>query len=65
MIAEYIDPDDSLVEFGVRTLDNIVVQMLLVPKSIHSLEYEVEQRFQVLRARTGYENVGISMRKCR
>lgn len=65
MVSEYVDPDDSLVEFGIRALDDIVVQMLLIPKGIHPLEDKVEQRLQVLRTRTGHEDIGVSMRKCR
>ena len=38
----YIDSDDSLLEVGIRGLDDLVVCMVLVIEGIETFEYELE-----------------------
>jgi hypothetical protein len=64
MLPEDVHPHDGLVEVRVRTLHNVVIQVLLITKNVHALEDEVEQCLQVLRTRTGDENVRVSVCKC-
>jgi len=59
--SENVDSNDGLVEVGVRALDDVVVEMLLVTESVHSLEDELEEGLQVLRRRRGNEDVGVSV----
>ena len=63
MIPEDIHANDGLVEVGVRALRNIVVEVLLIAKRIHSLEDEVEQGLQVLWTGTGNEDIRVPVRK--
>lgn len=61
VIAEDIDADDSLVEVRIRTLHNVIIEVLLEAEYVHPLEDEIEQCFQVLWTRTCDEDVRVPM----
>lgn len=61
MLTEDVDPHDSSLPLGVGALDDIVIEVLLPSKLVESLEDELEQRFEVLGAGTGDEDVGVRM----
>ena len=60
VVVEDIDPDHGLVELRVGTLDQLVVQMLLVVEGVEALEDEIEEGVEVLRAGRGHEDVGVA-----
>ena len=62
MVAENVDANDGLVEFGIGALSNVVVEMFLIFERIQTLEDKLEESLQVLRAWTCYENVRVAMR---
>lgn len=57
MILKHIHSHNCLIELRIRTLRNIIIQVLLIPQRIHSPEHEFEQRLQILRARTRHEDI--------
>ena len=57
MILEHIHSHNRLIKFRIRTLHNIVIQMLLIPQRIHSSEHKLEQCLQVLWTRTRHEDI--------
>jgi len=59
--SEDVDSNDGLVEVRVRALNDVVVEMLLVSESVHSLEDELEEGLQVLRRRRGDEDVRVAV----
>lgn len=61
MLTEDVDPDDGSLPLGVRTLDDIVVEVLLPSHLVESLKDEFEQRLQVLGTGGGDEDVGVGV----
>lgn len=63
MLPKYIDPDNRLVEIGIRALYNVIIQVFFIPEHIHPFKNKIKQRLQVLRARTSNEYIRIPMRE--
>ena len=66
MISEEVDSDDRFTGFllvlpDILSDSNVVVQMFLVSKRIQSFKHKLEQSFQILRAWTRDEDVGITV----
>jgi hypothetical protein len=61
MVTENVHPNNRLVKFRIGALRDVIIQMLLVPQSIHALEYEFKKSFQVLRAGARNENIRVTM----
>lgn len=61
VITKNVHPNDRLVKLWVGALDNVVIQMFLIPQSVHALEYEFKESLQVLGAWTRDKNVGVTM----
>ena len=59
VLSEDVDTDDGVLPLGVRRLDNVVIKMLLPSELVESLEDEFEERFKILGAGTGDEDVGV------
>lgn len=62
MLTEDVDPDDGSLPLRVRTLNNIVVEVLLPSHLVESLEDEFEQRLQVLRAGTRHKDIAVRVK---
>lgn len=63
MLTKDINADDSLVKLRISALGNIVIQMFFISKSVHAFEYKLEQRLQILRTGTRYEDIRIPVRQ--
>ena len=61
MVTENVHPNNRLVKLWIGALRDVIIQMLLVPQSVHALEYEFKKSFQVLRARTRDKNVRVTV----
>jgi len=61
MLTKYINAHNGLIEIRISALGNIVIQMLLVAKCVHPLEYEIKERLQILGAGTRNEDVRVPM----
>ena len=59
MLLEHIHPDHGLVELRIRTLNQLIIQVLLIVHRVKPLQHELEQRVQVLGARGRDEDVGV------
>ena len=55
-----VDPDNGVVKFRIRRLNQIVVRMFLVTHRVEALEDELEEGVQVLGAGTRHEDVGVT-----
>ena len=64
MVAENVHPNNRLVKLWIGALRDVIIQMLLVPQSIHALEYEFKKSFQVLRARARNKNIRVTVGEC-
>lgn len=51
---------DIRTELRIGALDEVVVDVLLVPERVEPLENKLEERPQVLRRRSGDEDVGVA-----
>lgn len=60
MLSEHIDPNQTILEFWIRRLDQFVISVLLIVQRIESLDDELEQRLQVFRRRRRHEDVGVA-----
>lgn len=62
MIPENINPNNALVERGIRGLNQGVVQVLLIFQRVKPLEHKLEKRVQIFGTRTGHKDVGVPER---
>ena len=64
MFPKDVNAYDSLVEIRVRTLCNIIVQVLLVAEGVHPLEDEFEESIQVFWAWASHKDIRVPMGQC-
>lgn len=61
MLTEDVDPHHRTLPLGVGALHNVVVEVLLPSHLVDALEDKLEERLQVLGARTGDEDVRVAV----
>lgn len=61
MLTKNIDANDGIIKIRISTLDNIIIQVLLVAKCVHPLKYKIKECLQILGTGTRNEDIRVPM----